>query len=259
MREEPHPAYALRPPAFTPLQRNGIRKIARRFRYPPDQQWDFVHETWLKVHDGWIHVPRVEPGMTRYVFKLARHLAIDLFRRFEDDMMTGAVVFSCLPEWEREDEPEDPDEDRPGTPQIVRLTMDDWVLARQVCARGVQRDADATGWMVRAKAHRYTVPEIASDVGRSATVVYKRVARLVAHLRATLSTALPPAADEARPPEPRGKPESRPDVPKRRRAKPKRRRSRPKRRARSVPDRLDQSRVGDVPVGRDERRVGDAS
>jgi hypothetical protein len=78
--------------AFTPRQRHGIRKIGRKFGYPYDQRWDFVHETWLKVHYGWLHVPRVEPSMTRYIFPIARNLAIDLFHRFEEDAMTGPEI-----------------------------------------------------------------------------------------------------------------------------------------------------------------------
>lgn len=171
------------PPAFTPWQRNGIRKIARRFGYRYDQQWDFVHETWLKVHDGWVRVPRLEPSMTRYIFGVARNLAIDLFHRFEEDAMTGAVVFSCLPEWEREDEDEPPGEERPGTPEIVRVTMDNRILAQQLWDRATARDREAAGWLARAELDEETVPEIAADVRKSAGSIYKRLSRLVTRVR----------------------------------------------------------------------------
>ena len=183
MLEHAVPAVDDAPPAFTPLQRNGIRKIARKFGYPYDQRWDFVHETWLKVHDGWIRVPRVEPGMTRYIFKIARNLAIDLFDRFKDDAMTGAVVFSCLPEWAREDEDEEPGEDRPGTPQITHLTMEDRIHARQLWTRAHNRDREAAEWLVRTTVHEETVPEIAADVGKPVARIYKRVSRLVERLQ----------------------------------------------------------------------------
>jgi len=170
------------PPAFTPRQRHGIRKIARKFGYPYDQRWDFVHEAWLKVHDGWVHVPRVEPSMSRYIFRIARNLAIDLFRRFEDDAMTGAIVFSSLPEWASEDEDELPDEDRPGTPEVVHLTMENRILARQLWARAQERDREAAEWLGRAKIGDETVPEIADDVGQPVERIYKRMSRLVERL-----------------------------------------------------------------------------
>jgi DNA-directed RNA polymerase specialized sigma24 family protein len=184
-----------RPPAFTPQQRNGIRKIARSFGYPHDQHWDFVHETWLKVHDGWMRVPRVEPSMTRYVFRIARNLAIDLFHRFEEDAMTGAVVFSCLPEWEREEEAENDGQDRPGTPELVRLTMEDRILARQLWGRAAARDREAADWLVRTGVDEETVPEIAGDVRKPVDRIYKRVSRLATRLRVFVSTDSTPERD----------------------------------------------------------------
>lgn len=183
MLEHAIPAADDAPPAFTPLQRNGIRKIARKFRYPYDQRWDFVHETWLKVHDGWIRVPRVEPGMSRYIFKIARNLAIDLFDRFKDDAMSGAVVFSSLPEWAHEDEDEEPGEGRPGTPEVARLAMEERIHARQLWARALERDREAAEWFARSRVHEETVPEIAADVGKPAGRIYKRVSRLVERLQ----------------------------------------------------------------------------
>lgn len=182
MLEHAIPAADDAPPAFTPRQRNGIRKIAGKFGYPYDQRWDFVHESWLKVHDGWLRVPRVEPDMTAYIFTIARNLAIDLRDRFAEDAMTGAVVFSSLPE-EREDEDEQPGEDRPGTPEVGRLTMEERILARQLWDRARQRDREAAEWLVRSKVHEDTVPEIAADVGQPADRIYKRVSRLVERLQ----------------------------------------------------------------------------
>jgi RNA polymerase sigma factor (sigma-70 family) len=180
------PALAPRdaPPAFTPRQRHVIRKIARRFGYPHDLRWDFVHETWLKVHDGWKRVPRVEPGMSRYIFRIARNLAIDLFRRFEEDAMTGAVVFSSLPEGAEQDEEEPPDEDAPGTPEIVHFTIEDRVLARQLWARAQQRDREAADWLARNEIDEEAVREIEADVGQPADRIYKRMSRLVERLEA---------------------------------------------------------------------------
>ncbi len=167
------------PPLFTPRQRNSIRKVARKFGYPHDQRWDFVHETWLKVHDVWIRVARVEPDMTRYITTVARNLAIDLIRRFADDAMTGAVVFSSLPECVREEEDEQPGEDRPGTPEVEPLQMETRILAWQLWGRAVGRDREAAEWLARKELHEETVPEIASDVGIPPDRIYKRVSRLV--------------------------------------------------------------------------------
>jgi len=172
------PESARRPPVFTPRQCNGIRKIARKFGFAWDQQADFVHETWVKFAEGWMRVPRVEPSMSKYVFRIARNLAIDLFRRFEDDAMTGAVVFSCLPEWEREEEDEQPGEDRPGTPQVVTRTMVDRIRARQIWHLALERDPDAAVWMKRLRVEGETGAEIAADVGQPVARVYRRVARL---------------------------------------------------------------------------------
>jgi DNA-directed RNA polymerase specialized sigma24 family protein len=190
-------ARAVAPPVFTPRQRNGIRKIARRFRYPYDQWWDFVHEAWLKVHDGWLRVPRVEPSMTSYIFKIAHNLAIDLLERFEDDAMTGAVVFSALPEWELEEEDEQDGEDRAGTPAIERLTMEKRVLAHQLWERAAKLDPEAAGWLGRTAIGEETVPEIAADVRKPASRIYKRLSRLVMRLR-VLSGDLEAATKPAR-------------------------------------------------------------
>jgi DNA-directed RNA polymerase specialized sigma24 family protein len=128
-------------------------------------------------------VPRVEPGMTRYIFKIARNLAIDLFRQFEEDAMTGAVVFSCLPEWAHEDEDEEPGEDRPGTPQVAQLTMEDRIHVRQLWARAQERDREAAEWLVRTTVDEETVPEIAADVRKPVARIYKRVSRLLERLQ----------------------------------------------------------------------------
>ena len=184
VREHRIPAGDDLPPVFTPRQCNGIRKVARRFGYPRDQWWDFVHETWLKVAVAWIRVPRVEPGMSRYIFRIARNLAIDLFRRFEDDAMTGAIVFSCLPEWAREDDDEQPGEDRPGTPEVGRLPMEQRILARQLWARALERDREAAGWMMRLRVHAETGPEISADAGAPSKRIYQRVSRLEEKLAA---------------------------------------------------------------------------
>jgi RNA polymerase sigma factor (sigma-70 family) len=188
------PALDDAPPAFTPQQRRGIRKIARRFGYPYDQWWDFVHEAWLKVHDGWNHVPRVEPATTKYIFTIARNLAIDLRDRFAEDAMTGAVVFSSLPEWDREDEDEQPGEDRPGTPEVLHANIERRVLASQLWARATRRDREAAGWLARTELDEETVPEIAADVRKSAASIYKRLSRLVARIRQDVG---PPDAGEA--------------------------------------------------------------
>lgn len=185
MLEYAIPAVADAPPAFTPRQRNGIRKIARRYGYPYDQWWDFVHEAWLKVHDGWMRVPRVEPAMTHYIFRIARNLAIDLFKRFEEDAMTGAVVFSSLPEGadDYEDEKDKDGDDRPGTPEVATLTVEQRVLARELWAQAQKRDREAADWLVRTKVHEDTVPEIAAGVRQPEARIYKRVSRLLDTLR----------------------------------------------------------------------------
>jgi hypothetical protein len=74
VREHRIPAGDDLPRVFTPRQCNGIRKVARRFGYPRDQWWDFVHETWLKVAVAWCRVPpakRIYQRVSRLEEKLA--------------------------------------------------------------------------------------------------------------------------------------------------------------------------------------------
>jgi RNA polymerase sigma factor (sigma-70 family) len=189
------------PRVFTPRQCNGIRKVARKFGYPRDQWWDFVHETWLKVAGGWFRVPRVEPSMSRYIFRIARNLAIDLFRRFEGDAMTGAVVFSCLPEWAREDQDEQPGEDRPGTPEVGRLPIEQSIRAEQLRERAGQRDREAAEWMMRLRVHGESGAEIAADAGAPRKRIYQRVSRLeekLAELEAPEEPSTAPARGGSR-------------------------------------------------------------
>jgi DNA-directed RNA polymerase specialized sigma24 family protein len=177
-----HALAADRPGVFTARQRNGIKKIARNSGLPHDQQWDFVHETWVKVAEVWPQVPRVEPRMSRYIFRMAKNLAIDLFRRFKEDAMTGAVVFSCLEAWEqkREEKQEAGErfEDDLGMPQVARPRVDARTRAEQFMKHAVGRDPEAAGWMWRMRVEGETGPEIAAAVGQSSKNVYQRVSRL---------------------------------------------------------------------------------
>jgi RNA polymerase sigma factor (sigma-70 family) len=157
------------PPPFTAKQARSIRRIGRRCGFPRNELDDLVQIVWLEAKRCWARVPRVEPDFSKYVFRMARNIAIDEMKKRRDDAMTGAKRIGSM------------DEENATAP--VNLTLSQKVLADQLLAKARGRDPVGAEWMVRTKMEGETFPEVSEDVGHSAEAIRKRVDRLIAWLR----------------------------------------------------------------------------